>query len=545
MTYIDKRLAEAQEAALWARAKQSQDWDALLFFYAMLGRWNHFTEASRAMAPGAAAPVLRDVLILELEPERWPTIEQEAVASGNTWLCLSFAKFLLSRGEVEPALKLAGARFKAAPSDPMLFSLLARFFLQDGERAHAKSFAERALRINPKQKDVQALVDGDLPVAPLDLRLIPELRSVGFYLPVYNVERYIRTAIEGLLAQSYPLSEVVVVDDASPDASLEIAQEYPVRTVRHQENKGLAAARNTAFAEMHSEYVGAIDTDAWPAPHYTRNALMEFEANPGPVVGVGGKLVERHTAAAADRYRMRYLGQDCGDYRECPAPTLLGCNTVYKREVVLQIGGYNEQYRTHHEDADIAQRLLDAGHWLVYTPHAVAYHERRDTAITAAQTRWNYFYWFNAERGFFDSAMGLRGLLVMDVEAAAKAVALDIQLGDVALFPLHLLTLVDNSFRTIREAVARGTVTEGEGRVLQIAVSDEFRAFDKERGGSLGAAIVDARQELALDVDPALELSPISAEYVPVLRGFLAILTDEVYRAMEDHLAAALGTSTD
>jgi glycosyltransferase involved in cell wall biosynthesis len=83
---------------------------------------------------------------------------------------------------------------------------------------------------------------------------------VSVVLPVFNGQRFLAQAIESVLAQTWSPVELVVVDDGSTDGSAEIARRYPVRYV-HQENAGVAAARNRGIAESGGELVSFIDQD--------------------------------------------------------------------------------------------------------------------------------------------------------------------------------------------------------------------------------------------------------------------------------------------
>ena len=85
-------------------------------------------------------------------------------------------------------------------------------------------------------------------------------------LPVYGVERYISNALSDLQAQTFHDWEAVVVDDATPDASCELAQGFALRDprfriVRHASNAGLAAARNTGLSHARGRYVTFLDPD--------------------------------------------------------------------------------------------------------------------------------------------------------------------------------------------------------------------------------------------------------------------------------------------
>lgn len=95
---------------------------------------------------------------------------------------------------------------------------------------------------------------------------------VSVLVPVYKVERYIERCARSLMEQEYPNIEYIFVDDASPDNSMKILQsvidQYPERSsacsiVRHQVNRGLAAARNTAIEHARGVFVCHVDSDDW------------------------------------------------------------------------------------------------------------------------------------------------------------------------------------------------------------------------------------------------------------------------------------------
>ncbi len=85
-------------------------------------------------------------------------------------------------------------------------------------------------------------------------------------MPCYGVEAYIDKALECVRAQTEGSWELIVVDDATPDASARIAQEFArrdprVRVVHHGRNAGLSQARNTGLAQARGRYVWICDPD--------------------------------------------------------------------------------------------------------------------------------------------------------------------------------------------------------------------------------------------------------------------------------------------
>ncbi len=96
--------------------------------------------------------------------------------------------------------------------------------------------------------------------------VIPELVTV--LMPVYNGERYLRQAIDSVLAQTYANWELVLVDDGSQDRTAVIAQGYQDPRIRYhyQENRGQAAALNKGLALAQGEFVTTLDADDWYPP---------------------------------------------------------------------------------------------------------------------------------------------------------------------------------------------------------------------------------------------------------------------------------------
>lgn len=91
--------------------------------------------------------------------------------------------------------------------------------------------------------------------------------KVSILVPVYNVSDYLRQCLDSIIAQTYKDLQVVIVDDGSTDNSLIIAEEYADKytsvEVYHQENSGVAVARNNLLSHIKGDYVLFVDSDDW------------------------------------------------------------------------------------------------------------------------------------------------------------------------------------------------------------------------------------------------------------------------------------------
>ncbi len=109
------------------------------------------------------------------------------------------------------------------------------------------------------------------------------LVSIG--IPVYNVEPYIEKCLLSVLNQTYPHLEVLVVDDLGTDRSMQLVealqQNHPqgklIRVLRHEVNKGLGEARNTAIDAATGKYLCFVDSDDYIEPQTIELLVSEAE----------------------------------------------------------------------------------------------------------------------------------------------------------------------------------------------------------------------------------------------------------------------------
>jgi glycosyltransferase involved in cell wall biosynthesis len=107
-------------------------------------------------------------------------------------------------------------------------------------------------------------------------------------MPVYNGSQYLATTLESVLAQTYPLHEIIVIDDGSTDSSPDILRSYGDRLrVTRQDNQGIAAARNAGLLQVTGDVVNFIDQDdLWPAGR-TAALVSALQSNSDALVAAG------------------------------------------------------------------------------------------------------------------------------------------------------------------------------------------------------------------------------------------------------------------
>jgi glycosyltransferase involved in cell wall biosynthesis len=227
------------------------------------------------------------------------------------------------------------------------------------------------------------------------------MKTVGLYIPAYNAERTIADCIRAVLKQTYPVKDVVVVDDGSTDRTPAIVSRYPVRIIQHKKNRGLAAVRNTAIGAMKREFIASVDSDCLPRPSWLAALMRRFDHQ--KTCGVGGRLLERHTSSTSDLWRSVHMKQYWDDATDRP-PFLFGSNTVFRRRSLIKVGLYKESLRNNYEDVNISQRLKKIGYSFIYERRAVVRHIKKDDLSSVLNTFWKWNWAYYKKRRFYDHA---------------------------------------------------------------------------------------------------------------------------------------------
>ena len=124
--------------------------------------------------------------------------------------------------------------------------------------------------------------------------------NLSIIIPVYNVEAYIEECLASVVAQSDAKAniECIIVDDCSPDGSMDIVRHFvdnyqgtiQFRLLRHEVNRGISAARNTGVDAATGDYVFFIDSDDYLMEHGLKTLIDGLMANPDADVVLGNSL---------------------------------------------------------------------------------------------------------------------------------------------------------------------------------------------------------------------------------------------------------------
>jgi len=249
--------------------------------------------------------------------------------------------------------------------------------------------------------------------------------NITVVIPVYRVEAYIERCVRSLMAQTLDEVELVFVDDCSPDDSIAVlrrvlaeysGQHCRVRILRHEQNRGLPAARNTGLAVATGDYVLHCDSDDYLPPNALKVMYEAACRSDADIVYSDWTLTFPH--------KQRYMRQPvCTTPAEALHEMLHGrmkwnvWNKLVRRRLYAESGiGFPER---HGMGEDLTMVLLMARARSIAYVGASCYHyvRQNEAAFTARPSEQSYCdLLYNARR----VADGLQGLVTGDDLACFK-----------------------------------------------------------------------------------------------------------------------------
>jgi glycosyltransferase involved in cell wall biosynthesis len=209
---------------------------------------------------------------------------------------------------------------------------------------------------------------------------------VSIIIPTYNSSRYIKEAVDSALAQTYRDIEVIVVDDGSRDETAVILKPYIESkkiTYIHQENKGLAGARDAGIRVARGEFIALLDSDDIFLSNKIERQVGYLEAH--PECGVCYCDVAHFYEEEPEKlFKLNYIYYSGDEV----FPNLLKKNFINPLSVVLRrseidrVGLFDESYRTS-EDWEYWIRLSYHGVRFCFLPEILAKYRMRKSSLSA------------------------------------------------------------------------------------------------------------------------------------------------------------------
>jgi GT2 family glycosyltransferase len=242
----------------------------------------------------------------------------------------------------------------------------------------------------------------------------------------WNSRDRLRACVESLLA-NVPGSEIVVIDNASTDGSVESLSDLHdhIDLIRSSVNRGFASAVNAAVADTTSPYVLILNPDIRVTPNAVQLLEQVLDAHPkaGAVGGyVNDKYLPRPLPTTASLIRENLGFKRTTTIRKDAGPTPVdqpaAAALMVRREAFDAIGGFDDRfYPAWYEDVDFCWRLKTAGWEIWFEPEAEFKHEGGYSAAAMGSRAFAEAYYRNQLR-FTQKHFGLMAQLMIRTSMA-------------------------------------------------------------------------------------------------------------------------------
>ena len=200
--------------------------------------------------------------------------------------------------------------------------------------------------------------------------------TVSVVIPVYNGGSSFRRCLSSLATVPSPL-EIIVVADGDTDGSGEVAQEWGAKVIKLPASGGPAKARNIGARQAQGDIIFFIDADVAIAPGVIEQVATVFQANPELSALVGSYDDAPGELNFLSQYKNlfhHYTHQTACE----EASTFWGACGAIRRELFLEMGGFDERYRRPCvEDIELGYRLKAAGHSILLCKELQVKHLKR------------------------------------------------------------------------------------------------------------------------------------------------------------------------
>jgi glycosyltransferase involved in cell wall biosynthesis len=206
--------------------------------------------------------------------------------------------------------------------------------------------------------------------------------KVTVLMSVYNGARFLRDAVESILAQTMSDFEFIIIDDGSTDETADILASYRDSRLRivHQPNQGLPAALNRGLRMARAELVARMDADDISLPKRLQHQYQHMLAHPQiTVLACDALVIDEKGHLTGQCHRPARAHADIlRDILEIRGRSLTHPAVIYRRSSILAINGYNERFRNS-EDVDLWLRISAHGSLAALPQTLFHYREHQNT----------------------------------------------------------------------------------------------------------------------------------------------------------------------
>lgn len=204
-------------------------------------------------------------------------------------------------------------------------------------------------------------------------------------IPNYNGIKYLEDCLESL-GRCNGEFHIIVVDNGSVDGSLEIADRHPgVEVISLGENTGFASAVNRGIEASKTDYVLLLNNDITVEPDFVQKLEQVMDSDER-LFSVNSRMLSMWNHDVLDGTGDYYCalgwayaygkGRNADSFRTkgCRIFSACGGASIYRKDILEQIGMFDEAHFAYLEDVDVGYRARIRGYYNLYEPSAVCYH---------------------------------------------------------------------------------------------------------------------------------------------------------------------------
>lgn len=216
--------------------------------------------------------------------------------------------------------------------------------------------------------------------------------TVSVVIPAYNAGRFILEALESVFRQTYPVAQIIVIDDGSTDNTKELVDKEQGRvTYVFQANAGPGSARNRGIRLSQSEWIAFLDSDdCWEANHIEHLMERARRYEEAALIYSGKRWMDIHGKLMMD-IPLQTTFPSGWIFKNLFHANYISSTSVVmaRRKVLIDVGFFDEHFRHIAEDYDLWLRIAAIAPVIGVPEHTVLYrrHDNNLTHQTAKQIK--------------------------------------------------------------------------------------------------------------------------------------------------------------
>jgi len=214
--------------------------------------------------------------------------------------------------------------------------------------------------------------------------------DISIVIPNYNgaklLEKNLSKILQAVSFYKKGKTEIIIVDDASTDNSLDLVKDKNVIVLKNEKNLGFSSTVNKGVRKATGDIIILLNTDVYPQENFLEPLLKHFDDENVFAVGCldksieGEKIVERGRGLGV--WKRGFLIHRRGEVDKTNTLWVSGGSGAFRKSIWDKLGGLNELYNPfYYEDIDLSYRALKSGYKIFFEPKSIVFHEHEKGSI--------------------------------------------------------------------------------------------------------------------------------------------------------------------